>query len=82
VRGLDLLGQPARHRETIDTGQPDVEQHDVRPQRADGVDRGRPVTGLADDLEALGLEQGPRLPPEGGMVVDDQERGHERMLAR
>ena len=40
------------------------------------------VPGLADDLEALGLEQLPGGGPESGVVVDDQNCGHGGIVAR
>ena len=62
--------------EALDVGQPDVEQHELRPQGAGGGQAGRPVAGLADDLEAVRLQHGARLDAEAGVVVDDEDGVH------
>ena len=43
---------------------------------------GRAVVGLADDVEAVGLEQGARLDAEAGVVVDDEDGVHGAIVAR
>src|SRR5262249_40091614 len=59
----------------------DVEQHDVGVELAGDAERLAPVGGLADHVEALGLEQPARYAAEARVVVDDDDRGHVRMLA-
>src|SRR3954454_23249571 len=50
----------------------DVEQHDLRAEQRCGIETRGTVGGLADDVEALRLEQRRSLCPEARMVVDDQ----------
>jgi hypothetical protein len=42
---------------------------------------GRAVNGLADDLEAVGQQQGAGLNAEAGVVVDDEDGVHGAILA-
>ena len=58
--------------EAVDVRELHVEQHELRRELGGSSKRGRPVLGLADDLEALGLEQRPGVRPEARVVVDDQ----------
>ena len=50
-----------------------VEEHQAGPQPHRRRERRGLVLGLADDLEALALEQGAREAAEAGVVVDDQD---------
>ena len=59
--------------EAVDVRQLDVEQHEVGPQAARLGDAGGAVGGLADDVEALRLQQHARARTKGGVVVDDED---------
>ncbi len=45
------------------------------------LERGLSVVGLAHDLEALRFEHGTRRGPEARVVVDDEDAGHQCMVA-
>jgi CheY-like chemotaxis protein len=66
-------GQPRRDLEAVDPGQLDVEQDDIGPQLAHGLERALAVGRHADDVEAAGLEDAPRDFTEAPVVVDDQQ---------
>lgn len=51
----------------------DVEEDELRLELRGRVEAGGPVLGLADDGEALGLEDGPGIRAKARMVVDDQD---------
>jgi hypothetical protein len=59
----------------------DVQKHDVRPELARRRQRRFTVSGLADDVEALGFQQPPRDPTEALVVVHDQDGRHARIVA-
>ena len=73
MTGLLLGLEGGDHREPVEVGHLDVEEHQVRRLRPDQVDRLAPVAGLAGDLdvllapEQLGEPTARRL-----LVVDDQ----------
>ena len=64
--------------EALDVGQADVEQDEIRSERPGGREARGAVVGLADDDEAVGLEDGARLDAEPGMVIDDEDGVHAR----
>ena len=66
----------ARDLEPLDVGQADVEQDEVGPEVARRSEAGRAVARLADHGEPVRLEQGARLDPEAGVVVDDENGVH------
>src|SRR6185437_15581556 len=55
-------------------GQVHVEQHHVRLQLGDHLDRGLDVVGLADHLDLV-AELGPDAGPEQAVVIDDHDPG-------
>lgn len=63
------------HVETVPIGQRQVHKDDVRMQSHDLVDRRSRIVRLADDVEALGLEQPPRGHPKACVVIHNQQRG-------
>ena len=79
-----MAGPPRRalrDLEAVDVGQLDVQQDDVRQQRAGAGHGGHAVDRLADHLVAVGLQQRPGAGPEAGVVVDDEDaRCHARRL--
>ena len=70
-----VVGGDGRHDgEAVDAGQPQVEQHDVRAQRADLVERRAPVRRLTDHLQlGPGGDGAGRPVAEQRMVVGDQD---------
>ena len=62
------------HLEAVHAGQLHVEQDDIRAEPLDGVERRLAVLDVADDLEALELEERTRRRAEVLVVVDDQHR--------
>jgi hypothetical protein len=72
-----LRGQCRRNGEPVPVGQLHVEQDDLRPEPPGERERACRVGGLADDREPL-RERRPRDGPEGGVIVDEQERPHEQ----
>ncbi len=64
--------------EALDVGQADIEQDEVGPERAGGREARGAVVRLADDDEAVGLEDGARLDAEAGVVIDDEDGVHGR----
>ena len=70
----DLLGRERlQEAEAVELRHLHVEQHDVRDQGTNSVDRSRPVTALGDDLH-VGIEpqQAPQTPPCHRLVIDDE----------
>ena len=82
LRAPAVRAEPPGDLEAVHVGQLDVEQDDVRTEPGDGLERRGAVLGLADHLVPLGLEELPRGGAEAGVVVDDQDTGHGRMVAR
>src|SRR5713226_9162780 len=71
------FGEAARRLDAVNAGHAKVHQDDVRMQRADGVDRGRSVGGLADDFEIrLGIEDHSKAGANERLVVDDEDSYH------
>ena len=68
--GLDRLD----HGLAAAAGQVHVQQHDVRPQLGDQLDRGLHVVGLAHHLD-LAAEFGADPGPEQSVVVDQDDPG-------
>lgn len=62
--------------EPFDVRQPHVEQHQVGPQRPSGGEPRPSVACLADDVEAVVLQQGARVESKVGVIVHDQDRVH------
>ena len=82
---LRVVGRElARDVEPFDVGQPDVEQDEIRAERARCGQAGGPVVRLADHHETVGFEEGAGLVPEAGVVVDDEDRVHaiDRVMQR
>src|SRR5436305_11180804 len=72
-----IVAHTAGDLEAVDVRQLDVEQDQVGSERPALLDRRAPVLSLADDVEALRLEQQLGARAEGGVIVDDQDRrGH------
>ena len=58
-----------------------VQQHDVGPGVAQGGEQLVPVTGGADADEAgLGAQDGLQPGAQNGMIVDDEDPDHVRMM--
>ena len=76
--GGPSTGQRPCDLEALDVGQADVEQDEIRQEGPRSRQARGAVGRLADDVEAVGLEQGPRLEPEARVVIDDEDRVHER----
>ena len=70
--GSSSLEHPATDVEPVEVGQPDVEQDEVGVVLPAQRQRGRPVGGLGDHLEAAGDREGARHLAEAGVVVDDE----------
>ena len=69
---LGLLRQRARGRDAVHHRHADVQAHDVGLDLAGELDRLAAVTGLADDLDALGVgEQRGDAPPHDRVVVHE-----------
>ena len=78
-----VAGELLADREAVDVGQLHVEQHERRLERARGGERGGAVVRLADDLEAVGVEQRAGEGAEVRVVVDDQDApAHAAMFPR
>ena len=71
-RPAAAVRQAGGNLEAVDVRKLDVEEHELRRELGGSSKRGRTVLGLADHLEALGLEQCPGIGPEARVVVDDQ----------
>ena len=69
-------GQFAGDVEALDVGQADVEQDEIRADRPGSGEARGAVVRLADDGEAVGLEEGARLDAEAGVVIDDEDGVH------
>ena len=81
-RTVATSGQTIRDRKAVDPRKLDVEQHHLRPQAPRRLQRGVPIRGLSDDIEAVNLEQCSRSSPEVGVVVDDQQApAHETIVS-
>ena len=82
-RRVLVAGQLLADREAVDVGELDVEQHERRLERARGGERGGAVVRLADDLEAVGVEERAGEGAEVRVVVDDQDApAHAAMFPR
>src|SRR5439155_3917627 len=73
--------QPARDLEAVEVRQLHVEEDDVGSKLSYGLDRRLAVSRLADDVELPGLEAHPCRRAKAGVVVDDQDARHVRILA-
>ena len=63
--------------EPVEVGEVDVEQDEVGVQLARGLEAAGAVLGLADDVEALVLQQQARRGAEARVIVDDEDlHGH------
>jgi len=80
-RRAALAGELLRHLEPVEIRQLDVEQHHVGLELTRRGKRRPAVLRLADDVEALGLEQPPGNAAEPVVVVHDQDAGHVRIVA-
>ena len=70
-------GDRGGRRDPVHARHPDVHQHDVGVQGRCHADPGRPVAGLADDLDVgLGLQDQPEPHPEQGLIIDEQYPDH------
>ena len=75
--GQVLLAHRGEHAEAVKQGHEQVEQDDVRAQRADRVKRGGAVGGFARDLDSrLGGQQEPQSLPDHLVVVGDEHPDH------
>lgn len=74
-------GEPIGDYEAIDVREADVEQEDVRPLTSGEGERRLAIGSLADDREALSLQELTRLAAKGGVVVDDEDGWHAQMVA-
>src|SRR4029453_616986 len=73
-RGSRSVGrEPGRDLQSVDVRELHVEQHHVRMQLVDRLERGLAVLGLADHPVALGLEQHARARPEARVIVDYED---------
>ena len=81
--GVLVAGELLADREAVDVGELDVEQHQRRLERARGRERGGAVVRLADDLEAVGVQQRAGEGAEVRVVVDDEHApAHGAMVPR
>jgi len=80
-RVVALAPQPPAHLETVDVGQHDVEQQEVRRVRAHGRQGAAPVTGHLDG-EAEVAQRGAQEEPDVLLVVDDEDPGRRRVGGR
>jgi len=80
-RVVSLAPQPPAHLETVDVGQHDVEQQEVRRVRAHGREGAAPVTGHLDG-EAEVAQRGAQEEPDVLLVVDDEDPGRRRVGGR
>jgi len=64
--------QPLRHREPVDTGELDVQQHDLRTEPLGLRDSLISVPGLTNHGVPVGLQQCPRRATELLVVINDQ----------
>src|SRR5262249_35210835 len=72
-RRIARLTEPRRHLKPVDAGKLNIKQDKLRPQPLRLRDSRLTVSGLADDLDPLGLKQRAGNLPEVLMVVDDQD---------
>ena len=62
--------------EALDVGQADIEEDEVRAEGSGGLEAGEAVGRLADDVEAVGGEEGAGLDAEARAVIDDEDGVH------
>ena len=77
-RRIVVAGELLAHREAVEVGQLDVQEHERGLERARHRERGGAVVCLTDDLEPLGLEQRAGEHAEVSVIVDDQRRSYPR----
>ena len=78
---MTVDGQASGGLEAVHVGQMDVEQDQVGLQAREALERRSAVSGFADDLEPLGLQQLAGGGSERLVVVDDQDCVHVRMVS-
>src|SRR3954466_1414762 len=71
--GPVAVGQLPGDLEAVDVGQLGVEEDEVGSEALGLGDARRAVSGFADDVEPLGLEQNAGARTEGGVVIDDED---------
>ena len=74
-RRVAAFGQPQGDLEAVDSGQLDVEEHDVGAQDGDRLQGALPVGCLTDNLETGALEDAAGRVSEASVVVNDHQ-GH------
>src|SRR4051812_20312399 len=81
-RRIGMPGDPGRDVEAVDVGELHVEQHELGLEPTGLFDRAGPIHRLADDVEALALEQHASAGPKGRVVVDDKDGAVHRIDSR
>ncbi len=75
-----VVPDPAAHREAVEAGQVEVEEHDVRVVAVHGLESLLAVRGLGD-VVPLVLQREAQGPPDPGIVLDEQHTlGHRRIM--